>query len=88
MTDPDAPAIIDFCDSMEEAIGERPAICGSCLSDLSVIGKFGGECAFAYGGGRDFTLPGGAHQPNEYIECDKFVDFVKTIAAYVVKVLA
>lgn len=83
----DSPAIVDFCDAMEEAIGQRPAICGSCLSDLSVIGRFGGECAFAYGGGREFTLPGGAHQPNEYIECDKYVEFVKTIAAYIVKVL-
>ena len=64
-----------------------PNVCGSCLSDLSVIGKFGGKCAFAYGGGRDFSLPGGAHQPNEFIECDKLVDFAKTVAAYVVKVL-
>ena len=85
--DAEAPAIVDFCDAMEEAIGKRPDVCGSCLSDLSVIGKFGGECAFAYGGGREFTLPGGAHQPDEHIECDKFVEFVKTIAAYVVKVL-
>lgn len=84
---PDCKAIIDFSDAMDEAIGKRPEVCGSCLSDLSVIGKFGGETAFAYGGGRDFSLPGGAHQPNEYIECDRFVEFVKTIAAYVLKVL-
>lgn len=85
--EPDSAAVVDFCDAMEEALGHRPNVCGSCLSDLSVIGKFGGECAFAYGGGRDFSLPGGAHQPNEFIECDKLVDFAKTIAAYVVKVL-
>ena len=85
---PDAQAILDFSDAMFEALGKRPEVCGSCLSDLSVIGKFGGKCAFAYGAGRDFSLPGGAHQPNEFIECDKFVEFVKTIAAYVVKVLA
>ena len=85
---PDSKAIIDFSDAMNEAIGKRPIVCGSCLSDLSVIGKFGGENAFAYGGGRDFSLPGGAHQPNEYIECDRFVEFVKTIAAYVLKVLS
>lgn len=85
--DPKSDAILDFSDAMCEALGKRPKVCGSCLSDLSVIGKFGGKCAFAYGAGRDFSLPGGAHQPNEYIECDKLVEFVKTIAAYVVKVL-
>ena len=57
------------------------------LSDLSVIGKFGGKCAFAYGAGKDFSLPGGPHQPNEFIDCDKLVEFAKTIAAYIVKVL-
>lgn len=87
-TAPDSEAILDFSDAMNEALGKRPVVCGSCLSDLSVIGKFGGKCAFAYGGGRDFSLPGGAHQPNEFIECDRLVEFVKTIAAYVVKVLA
>ena len=85
---PDSKAITDFSDAMNEAIGKRPTVCGSCLSDLSVIGKFGGQNAFAYGGGRDFSMPGGAHQPNEYIECDKLVEFTKTIAAYIVKTLA
>ncbi len=84
---PDSEAILDFSDAMNEAIGKRPEVCGSCLSDLSVIGKFGGKCAFAYGAGRDFSLPGGAHQPNEFIECDKLLEYAKTIAAYVVKVL-
>ena len=73
---------------MQEAIGKRPQVCGSCLSDLSVIGKFGGKCAFAYGAGKDFSLSGGPHQPNEFIECDKLVEFAKTIASYIVKVLA
>ena len=84
---PDCGAILDFSDAMAEAIGKRPEVCGSCLSDLSVIGKYGSAQAFAYGGGRDFSLPGGAHQPNEFIECEKLLEFVKTIAAYVVKVL-
>ena len=85
--EPDTEAIVDFCDATEEAVGHRPVVCGSCLSDLSVIGKFGGKCAFACGGGRDFSVIGGAHQPNEFIECDELVDFAKMIAAYVVKVL-
>ncbi len=85
--EPDAPEILEFCDSMQEAIGKRPNVCGSCLSDLSVIGKFGGKCAFAYGAGKDFSLPGGPHQPNEFISCDELVEFAKTIASYIVKVL-
>ncbi|MBQ2896957.1 MAG: hypothetical protein IJE46_01355 [Clostridia bacterium] len=62
-------------------------MCDSCLYDLSVISKYGGGNAFAFGSGRDFSLPGGAHQPNEYIECDKLVEYTKVIAAYVLKIL-
>jgi len=85
--DPKDPSILDFLDSSLEAVGDMPAVVGSCLSDLSVIGKFGGGAAFAYGGGRDFSLPGGAHQPNEFIECDALVKFAKAVAAYVLKTL-
>ena len=70
-----------------EATGKAPIVCGSCLSDLSVISKYGSSEAFAFGMGRDFSLPGGAHQPNEYIECDKLVEFTKTIAAYIVNTM-
>lgn len=85
--DPRDQAILDFSDAMQEAVGERPLVCGSCLSDLSVIGKYSGGSAFAYGCGRDFSLPGGPHQPNEYMDCESLVEFAKIIAAYVVKVL-
>lgn len=61
--------------------------CGSCLSDLSVISKYGSSLAFGYGIGRDFSEIGGAHQPNEFIELDKLVDFTKTVANYILKVL-
>jgi acetylornithine deacetylase/succinyl-diaminopimelate desuccinylase-like protein len=62
-------------------------VCGSCLSDLSVISKYGSSKAFAYGCGRDFSKKGGAHQPNEFMECDSLLRYAKTIAAYVVRVL-
>jgi acetylornithine deacetylase/succinyl-diaminopimelate desuccinylase-like protein len=52
-----------------------------------VISKYGSSEAFAFGMGRDFSLPGGAHQPNEYTECDKLVEFTKTIAAYILNTL-
>ena len=85
--DPKDKSVTDFIEASNEAIGVSPRVSGSCLSDLSVIGKYGGGAAFAYGGGRDFSLPGGAHNPNEFIECDALVRFAKVIAAYVVKTL-
>lgn len=85
--EPDSEDINLMLESARETTGKEPIVCGSCLSDLSVISKFGSSRAFAYGAGRDFTLPGGAHQPNEFIECDKFLEFTKTIAGYVLKVL-
>ncbi len=84
---PDDQAILDFVASAKEATGNEPEVCGSCLSDLSVIGKYGGGAAFAYGAGRDFSLSGGAHQPDEFIECDELVKYTKNIAAYVLKTL-
>ena len=84
---PDTPDIQAMVAAATEATGKAPIVCGSCLSDLSVISKYGSSEAFAFGMGRDFSLPGGAHQPNEYIECDKLVEFTKTIAAYILNTL-
>ena len=56
----------------------------------AVAARFSLELAFSGSGAiikRDFTEEGGAHQPNEYIKCDKFVDYTKIIAAYILKVL-
>lgn len=85
--EPDSEDVKLMVESSLEATGKAPLVCGSCLSDLSVISKHGSSHAFGFGAGRDFTKEGGAHQPNEFIECDKFVDFAKTIATYVIKVL-
>ena len=86
-SEPDSEDIKLMVEASKEAIGIEPNVCGSCLSDLSVISKYGSSRAFAYGAGRDFSLEGGAHQPNEFIECDKLVEFAKSIAAYIIKVL-
>ena len=86
-TDQNDASITDLVSASEEAIGITPKVCGSCLSDLSVIGKYNTGAAFAYGCGRDFSLPGGAHQPNEFIECSDLLNFAKVIAAYVIKTL-
>ncbi len=85
--EPDSEDVKLMLEASREAIGSEPLVCGSCLSDLSVISKYGNSNAFAFGAGRDFSKEGGAHQPNEYIECDKFVDYTKVIAAYILKML-
>ena len=85
-TAPDSEDILALVEAGREA-GDEIAVCGSCLSDLSVINKYGSSNAFAYGAGRDFSLPGGAHQTNEYIECDRLVKYTQTIGGYILKVL-
>lgn len=85
--EPDSRDIKDMVEAAREATGQEILVCGSCLSDLSVISKYGSSQAYAFGAGRDFSTAGGAHQPNEYIECDKLVEYAKAIAAYVLKVL-
>lgn len=84
---PDSEDVKLMVEASKEAAGKDLLVCGSCLSDLSVISKYGSDKAYGFGAGRDFSEVGGAHQPNEYIECDKFLDYTKTIAAYILKVL-
>lgn len=84
---PDSEDIKLMLEASRDATGQEPLVCGSCLSDLSVISKHGNSRAFGFGAGREFNKEGGAHQPNEYIECDKLVAYAKTIAAYIIKVL-
>lgn len=85
--EPDCRDILDMLDAAQEATGNPPKVCGSCLSDLSIILKYSGIDAYGYGAGRNFDDLGGAHQPNEFIECDKLVEYTKNIGAYIVKVL-
>lgn len=86
--EPNSEDILVMRKAAIEATGKAPVICGSCLSDLSVISKYGSNRAFAFGIGRDFSLPGGAHQPNEFIECDKLIEFTKTIALYIINTMS
>ena len=86
-SEPDTEEIRTMVEASKEAIGVEPIVCGSCLSDLSVISKYGSSHAFAYGCGRDFSKKGGAHQPNEFMECESLVRYAKVIAACVVRVL-
>lgn len=85
--EPDSDDIKLMVNASMETAGKELQVCGSCLSDLSVISKYGSSRAYGFGAGIDFSMPGGAHQPNEYIECDKLLDYTKTLAAYIIKVL-
>ena len=85
--EPDCRDILDYLDAAELATGRRPLVCGGGLSDQSVIAKYGSPNAFSVGCIRSFEKEGGAHQPNEFIECEKLVEFTKIMAAYVLKVL-
>ncbi len=59
----------------KRASGRELKPCGSCQSDLSIFLKYGSPRAFSFGIGRDFGAYGGAHQADEYIECDRFLEF-------------
>jgi len=84
---PDSEDICLMLEASKETTGKTPLVCGACQSDLSVISKYGSNRAFGFGIGRDFSKAGGAHQCNEFIECDRLVDYAKTVAAYIVKML-
>lgn len=84
-TEPDNASIRDVQEAALKVSGRELKPCASCLSDLSVILKYGSKEAFGFGIGRDFNAYGGAHQPDEYIECESLVEYAKIIAAYIIK---
>lgn len=86
-SEPDCDSIRDMQAAAMEATGREVRPVGSCLSDLSVILKYGSKQAYGFGIGRDFNAQGGAHQPNEFITCDALVEYAKIIAAYILRVL-
>lgn len=55
----------------------------SCLSDLNIFINNGSTSSFSFGIGRDFDVPGGAHLADEFVECERLVDFTKAVAAFV-----
>lgn len=63
----------------KETSGRELKPCGSCQSDLSIFLKYGSPRAFAFGVGRNFGDYGGAHQADEYIECDRLLEFAKIL---------
>ena len=69
----------------EEQAGKPPKVCGMCLSDLNLfINTLNGN-AVSFGVGQDFSVEGGAHQPNEFVDGEALVCFTKAIAAFILE---
>ncbi len=84
---PDSEDVKLMVESAKEAVGMDMQVCAGALSDMSVLLKYGSQNTFTIGASRMFHEKGGAHQPNEYIECDKLLKLTKSVAAYILKVL-
>lgn len=69
--------------SAKDAIGEEIISEASCLSDLNILINNANRNSFSFGIGRDFDVEGGAHLADEFIECDRLVDFTKAVAAFI-----
>lgn len=69
----------------EQTAGRPVRECGSCLTDLSVIHPYGSPRSFNFGIFRDFALPGGAHQPDEYVECEQFLQYTKALVLFLLR---
>lgn len=80
-TEKDNPLMDKLISSAKEVSGRTLKPCGSCQSDLSLFIKNGSKRAFSFGIGRDFGTYGGAHQADEYIECEKLLEFAEIVAS-------
>ncbi len=84
---PDCEDVKLMVASAKEAANMDMQVCAGCLSDMSVLIKYGSPYTMTIGACRMFHEVGGAHQPNEFIECSKLLDLTKSVAAYILKVL-
>lgn len=66
----------------EQVTGEKLPVTASCLTDLNLLLTCGSKNSLNFGLVRDFRLYGGAHQPDEFVECDKLLDYTKTLAVF------
>jgi acetylornithine deacetylase/succinyl-diaminopimelate desuccinylase-like protein len=71
------------CASESEGHAIRPA--GACLSDYFLYYNYGAKCSVTYGVLRDFKLNGGAHQPDEFIFCEEFLNAAKALAMFLLR---
>ena len=69
----------------EDVSGRKVKTTGSCLTDLSLFLPYGSAESFNFGILRDFSLAGGAHQPDEYVECEQFLHHTKAMILFLVR---
>ena len=85
--EPDCPSILALQKAAMETSGRELQVCGSCLSDTALLVKYNPGEVLAFGCGRDFSCYGGAHQPDEFVECDALVELTKILGAYILDTL-
>lgn len=83
--DKDSKEVEILSELIKETTGQYPDTTGTCLSDLSLMLKYGSKNSFNYGLPRGSADGGGAHQPNEHIYCDNLVELTKTIALLIMR---
>jgi acetylornithine deacetylase/succinyl-diaminopimelate desuccinylase-like protein len=69
----------------EETAGRKVRSCGACLSDLNLFLSCGSRHSFNFGILRDFGLPGGAHQPNEFVDQKAFLQHTQALALFLIR---
>jgi acetylornithine deacetylase len=85
-TSTEEPVARIMAEAAGEAAGGNPVKqSGACLSDLSIFMKYGSRSSISFGIIKDFSLPGGAHQPNEYVSCPQFLAYTQAIAMFLIR---
>lgn len=82
-TPADHPEILRLQRTCRQAVKLEAPVAPSCLSDLSLFLGCAPGKAVSYGGGRDFNVPGGAHLPDEFVDCKDLLHIAKAIGAYI-----
>ncbi|NLG38172.1 MAG: M20 family metallopeptidase, partial [Clostridiales bacterium] len=83
--DESEPSIQLLLDCASEIAGKPILPAGACLSDYFLYYKHGSPVSVTYGVLRDFKLPGGAHQPDEFIDCNEFVRHTQSLALFLLR---
>ena len=79
------PAIQMLLECAGEANQQPVRAAGACLSDFFLYYKYGSPRSVTWGPFLDFGVPGGAHQPDEYILCKDFVNLTKGLALFLLR---
>lgn len=81
----DDPAIKLMTECASHVEEKKINLTGACLSDYFLYLQYGSKSSLSYGIFRDFKRYGGAHQPDEYIECKDFVNHTKALSLFLLR---